>query len=262
MASGGEKDSKSNPKYEQAVINMLKEMGVSDYEPAVVNHLMNFAYRYTSDILTDARVYSAHAKKKTIDADDIALAIKIKDETTFVSPPSKEVIAEAAAARNSMPLPCVKSSVGPRLPADRYALTSTNYRLKPSAKRKIVQPRVNIAGVSHIGQRKTVPASFIRTNPAFAQRLGTVAALPMSRPILTIAKPAAKPNIQVTQSTSSISTPAYPTSAAGATGTVINVSPMSVSQLLPAKMAGATISGNTSSSTEVPKSTKPTVCDN
>lgn len=46
---------------------------------------------YVSDILDDARVYSSHANKKTVDADDVKLAIQCRMDHSFTSPPPRDV---------------------------------------------------------------------------------------------------------------------------------------------------------------------------
>ena len=45
------------------------------------------------------------------------------------------LLLEVATKRNALSLPVPKQSGGLRLPPDRYCLTATNYRLKPSKKR-------------------------------------------------------------------------------------------------------------------------------
>ena len=56
----------------------------SEYERRVVQQMLEFTYRYTTEILEEARVYSNHAKNashhakasKGIDIDDIKLAVQ------------------------------------------------------------------------------------------------------------------------------------------------------------------------------------------
>ena len=46
--------------------------------------------RYVTGILEDARVYSSHARKKTLDTEDVKLAVQLAAEQVFFSskPPS------------------------------------------------------------------------------------------------------------------------------------------------------------------------------
>jgi hypothetical protein len=53
--------------------------------------MLFFLSGYVSDILEDARVYSSHASKKTIDADDVKLAIQCRMDHSFTSPPPRDV---------------------------------------------------------------------------------------------------------------------------------------------------------------------------
>ena len=46
---------------------------------------------YVTDVLEDARVYCNHGNKKEIDADDIKLAVQIRMDNSFTSPPPRDV---------------------------------------------------------------------------------------------------------------------------------------------------------------------------
>jgi transcription initiation factor TFIID subunit 9 len=119
-----------------ALINqaILKEMGVVDYEPRLLNQMLEFTYRYVSDILEDAKVYSQHANKKNIDSDDVKLAVQCKLDHAFTNPPPRDLLLDIARHKNATPLPLIKPFTGPRLPPDRYCLTTPNFRLRPYKK--------------------------------------------------------------------------------------------------------------------------------
>ncbi|XP_078736315.1 transcription initiation factor TFIID subunit 9-like [Lampetra fluviatilis] len=82
---------KSTPKDAQVMAAILKDMGVTEYEPRVINQMLEFTYRYVTGILDEARVYSAHAKKTSIDMDDIKLAIQCRMDHSFTSPPPRDL---------------------------------------------------------------------------------------------------------------------------------------------------------------------------
>ena len=46
---------------------------------------------YVTDVVEDARVYSTHANRKTINIDDVKLAVSQKLDHSFTSPPPREV---------------------------------------------------------------------------------------------------------------------------------------------------------------------------
>lgn len=124
-----EKDkSKSNvqtkhlPKDAQVIMSIMKEVGITDYEPRVVNQLLEFTYRYVTSVLDDARVFATHAKKKTIDLDDVRLSVQMQLDKSFTSPPPREVLLEISRVKNVNPLPMIKPHCGLRLPPDRYGL--------------------------------------------------------------------------------------------------------------------------------------------
>uniref|UniRef100_A0A3B5QTH8 TAF9 RNA polymerase II, TATA box binding protein (TBP)-associated factor n=1 Tax=Xiphophorus maculatus TaxID=8083 RepID=A0A3B5QTH8_XIPMA len=126
---------KTIPKDAQVMIQILKDMGVTEYEPRVINQMLEFTYRYVTTIIEDAKIYASHAKKSAVDADDIKLAIQCRMDQSFTSPPPRDFLLEAARQKNQTPLPLIKPYTGPRLPPDRYCLTAPNYRLKSIQKK-------------------------------------------------------------------------------------------------------------------------------
>ncbi|XP_043913389.1 transcription initiation factor TFIID subunit 9-like [Protopterus annectens] len=145
---------KSVPKDAQVMAQILKDMGVSEYEPRVINLMLEFTYRYVTTILEDAKIYSSHAKKANVDSDDVRLAIQCRTDQSFTSPPPRDFLLDIARQKNQNPLPLIKPYSGPRLPPDRYCLTAPNYRLKPlqkkvsSASGRITVPRLNVGAVT------------------------------------------------------------------------------------------------------------------
>ncbi|KPJ12838.1 hypothetical protein RR48_10468 [Papilio machaon] len=128
------------PKDAQVIMSIMKEVGITDYEPRVVNQLLEFIFRYVTCILEDARAFANHSKKKTIDLDDVRLAVQLQLDKSFTSAPPREVLLELARTKNVNPLPLIKPHCGLRLPPDRYCLTACNYRLKVPTKKSITKP--------------------------------------------------------------------------------------------------------------------------
>jgi len=123
-------NAKAHPKDAQLMASILKDMGVTEYEPKVINQMLEFTYRYVTDILDEAKAYSNHASKKTVDCDDVALAVHSKMDNAFTTPPPRELLLELARTKNSQPLPLIKQGIGLRLPPDRFCFLAPNYRVK------------------------------------------------------------------------------------------------------------------------------------
>jgi len=51
------------PKDAQAVAAILRDMGISQYEPRALCQLLEFSYRYVTNVLEDAKAVSTHARK-------------------------------------------------------------------------------------------------------------------------------------------------------------------------------------------------------
>ncbi|XP_073819619.1 TBP-associated factor 9 [Musca autumnalis] len=124
------------PKDAQVIMSILKDLGIHEYEPRVINQLLEFCYRYVTCILDDAKVFANHARKKTIDLDDVKLATEVVLDKAFTCPPPRHVISKLAEVRNSMPLPPIKPHCGLRLPPDRYCLSACNYKLRAANQAK------------------------------------------------------------------------------------------------------------------------------
>ncbi|XP_055609081.1 transcription initiation factor TFIID subunit 9 isoform X2 [Uranotaenia lowii] len=124
------------PKDAQVIMSILKELGVTDYEPRVINQLLEFTYRYVTCILDDAKVYANHARKKIIELDDVKLASQMILDKAFTSPPPRDVLLEIARNKNNTPLPLIKTHCGLRLPPDRYCLSACNYKLRAAQQPK------------------------------------------------------------------------------------------------------------------------------
>ncbi|CAI5933670.1 unnamed protein product [Closterium sp. NIES-65] len=55
------------------------------------NQLLEFAYRYMTDVLGEARVYAEHAGHAALEVDDVRLAVQAKVSTSFSQPPPREL---------------------------------------------------------------------------------------------------------------------------------------------------------------------------
>ncbi|XP_056587181.1 transcription initiation factor TFIID subunit 9 [Triplophysa dalaica] len=160
---------KTLPKDAQVMVQILKDMGITDYEPRVINQMLEFTYRYVTTIIEDAKIYSTHAKKSTVDADDIRLAIQCRVDQSFTSPPPRDFLLEVARQKNMTPLPLIKPYTGPRLPPDRYCLTAPNYRLKSLQKKvsssggRITVPRLSVGPVSSRPSTPTLGTPSVQT---------------------------------------------------------------------------------------------------
>nr|XP_022336935.1 transcription initiation factor TFIID subunit 9B-like isoform X1 [Crassostrea virginica] len=205
---------KSSPRDAQVMGAILKEMGVTEYEPRVVNVMLEFVYRYVTDVLEDAKVYSSHANKKSLDAEDIKLAVQCRMDHSFTSPPPRDLLMEISKHKNSQVMPLIKPYTGLRLPPDRYCLSAPNYRMSSHKAVKKHQARIQI-GLPQFQQR--INLSQMSMTPGFlAGKLGaagshlTVVSKPgMGVPAVTIVtKPSghqstiSKPAIRISTGTS------------------------------------------------------------
>ena len=83
--------SEAAPKEAETIAKIIESTGVTDYEPRVVNQLLEFTHRYLHDVFKDASVYSEHANKPDLDLEDVRLAIQSRVNFSFTQPPPREV---------------------------------------------------------------------------------------------------------------------------------------------------------------------------
>ncbi|XP_076381894.1 TBP-associated factor 9 isoform X3 [Megalopta genalis] len=172
------------PKDAQVIMSIMKDMGITDYEPKVINQLLEFTYH-------DSRIYANHAKKKFIDLDDVRLAVKMQLERTFTNPPPRDVLLDVARAKNNIPLPFVKPSNGLRLPPDRYCLNATNYKLRNAPKKGVGKQLHSLVGNNVQGSQSKIKVEGNKTGLSIVKRPGTLATVARTQTI-SIPKPVLK----------------------------------------------------------------------
>lgn len=194
----GELASKAMPKDAHVMASILSDMGISEWEPRVINQLLEFSYNYVTSVLEDAKMLSGHARKKNIDVEDVRLAVQMYSEQNVTSPPPRDVLLEVARTKNSSSLPIPKPNCGLRLPPDRFCLSSCNYKLK--AKKKHQQPRPYYYGPSG-SSAMMVPKNKIMMGPPQSGQIPTFTMTPQGglnqmRPVVKMAPTANKIQIQ------------------------------------------------------------------
>ncbi|GLC34243.1 hypothetical protein PLESTB_001607000 [Pleodorina starrii] len=123
----------SQPQDVATVHQLLRSMGVDDFEPRVVNQLMDFMYKYTTDILLDAEVFSEHAGRAAghVDLNGVTLAIQSRT-ASYAQPPPQDRVAELAKLYNDVPLPDMVVKPGLPLPPDVKQVTAPNWQYDPT----------------------------------------------------------------------------------------------------------------------------------
>lgn len=118
-------------------------MGVHAYTERVPLQLLDFSYRYTSSVLSDALAYEppvpsslpqSEKKKRDPTAEEgislNALRTSVQSRAAVNTGLSKEFLAEIASERNRVALPRVEREFGVRLPPERYCFTGVGWGVK------------------------------------------------------------------------------------------------------------------------------------
>ena len=128
---------------------VLSSLGIHSYQARVPLQLLDFAYRYTSSVLSDSlrlsaegyNTQSAPTSKRgganatagedgQITVTAIRQAIASRTGYTFQGALPKEFMLEQAAERNRMQLPKVERGYGVQLPPEKYCLTGVGWRVQ------------------------------------------------------------------------------------------------------------------------------------
>ncbi|KAK5132167.1 hypothetical protein LTR08_000324 [Meristemomyces frigidus] len=134
---------------------VLHSQGIDSYQERVPLQLLDFAYRYTSGVLSDSlrlsgEGYAGQAERtgrgrggggggaagdaagggEGITVTSLRQAIASRSGYTFVGHLPKEFMLEQAAERNRVALPKVERGWGVQLPPEKYCLTGAAWNLK------------------------------------------------------------------------------------------------------------------------------------
>ncbi|XP_076370320.1 transcription initiation factor TFIID subunit 9-like [Tachypleus tridentatus] len=178
-------NSNSGPKDVQVMAAILKDMGVIQYEPRVINQMLEFTYKYVTTMLDDACLFSSHAKKKNIDVHDVRLAVQLQMDKSFTCPPPRDLLLEVAREKNDTPLPLIKSTAGVHLPPDRYCLTNPNYQAKPQ-KRPRIQVSVPSSKVSFSSIQSNTSNIFL-SRPSISRVVPAISSANKSGAMISVA---------------------------------------------------------------------------
>ena len=111
--------------------DILKNNNIKEYDPAILDMLHNYAYRYVSIILKDSVRnvrYRTEEKSDIIEQEDVSFAQKEYHRKTQYSPNIIKVLEDAAQV-NRIPLPFVSHHHKLKLPPKPYRVTKQNFHL-------------------------------------------------------------------------------------------------------------------------------------
>ncbi|KAM0680911.1 Transcription initiation factor TFIID subunit 9 [Glugoides intestinalis] len=92
------------PRDAKIISIILRSLGVEECEPKVIVQLLEFAYKYSCDVLEDAHLYAKYCERQEIIVKDVKLALQTKVGKHFVPPPPKSFLLATAEQLNAKPL--------------------------------------------------------------------------------------------------------------------------------------------------------------
>ncbi|XP_026819166.1 transcription initiation factor TFIID subunit 9-like [Rhopalosiphum maidis] len=151
---------KPMPKDTQIIMSIMNDLGIRDYEQQVLNHLLEFNYRYTTLILEEAKACSTFANKDEVDADDVKTAVQLVQDGVFLKSPPREELIKASNEINKKPLPAIKPASGLRIPQGSSNFLQTNYRLRTDLNtgRKVMKKSTKITAAEMLNATRQTEA--------------------------------------------------------------------------------------------------------
>ncbi|EMC98737.1 hypothetical protein BAUCODRAFT_55072, partial [Baudoinia panamericana UAMH 10762] len=139
--------SAKRPRDARTIHLVLSSLGITSYQERVPLQLLDFAYRYTSGLLSDSlrlasEGYSGRAGgggnananagsgSGNVNLQSLRQAIASRQGHTFRGHLPKEFMAELAAERNRVALPRVERGLALQLPEEKYCLTGVGWDLR------------------------------------------------------------------------------------------------------------------------------------
>ena len=115
------------PRDAKIISIILRSLGIEECEPKVIVQLLEFAYKYSCDVLEDAYLYSKYCERTVITGKDIKLALQTKIGKHFVPPPPKGFLIHSAEQVNLKPLSQIDPENLLRTPNYKSGLFSMEY---------------------------------------------------------------------------------------------------------------------------------------
>ena len=142
-ANTDEGQSSHRPRDARLIHSILASQGVSAYQERVPLMLIDFAYRYTRSILSDAAALSAEgyaaptqtsgrgaALQDDISLTTLRMAVASRSAAQFRPTLAKADLLEMAQETNRIGLPRIERDFGLRMPSEKYLLTGGGFSLQ------------------------------------------------------------------------------------------------------------------------------------
>lgn len=115
------------PRDAKVISIILRSLGIEECEPKVIVQLLEFAYKYSCDVLEDALLYARLCERDIITGKDLKLALQTKIGKHFVPAPPRGLLQSTADQVNSKPLSKVDTENLIRAPNLKSGLFAMEY---------------------------------------------------------------------------------------------------------------------------------------
>lgn len=107
------------PRDAKIISIILRSLGIEECAPKVIVQLLEFAYKYSCEVLEDALLYAKYCEKSQITGKDMKLALQTKVGKHFLPAPPRNFLQSSVESTNSKAL---------TLPDEEDLLRAPNYK--------------------------------------------------------------------------------------------------------------------------------------
>mmetsp|Transcript_6281 Transcript_6281/g.9128 ORF Transcript_6281/g.9128 Transcript_6281/m.9128 type:complete len:170 (+) Transcript_6281:15-524(+) len=130
------------PKAAIAAHELINSCGIQEYDPKLIQQVLEYMNTYASNLLEDAQVYHMHSEQdRDLNLDDVKLAISTREQHQYTEVPSTDNLVKLARSKNKFNISIEKNAV--MLPPARLCVSSNNYRiaLNTAKRQRILAPQ-------------------------------------------------------------------------------------------------------------------------
>lgn len=120
------------------IMAIMEALRIHNYEPIVINQLLEYIHRHVSCVIDEAIALAKHANRKFIETDDVKMGAYMTLEKSFTPAPPKDALLELARSRLNLAIPPYKFNCGLLLPPQQQPKEYNSYKRRAAYQPKMM----------------------------------------------------------------------------------------------------------------------------
>lgn len=118
--------------------DLLLSCGISNYEPRIIEQLLEVSHRYTSDVVSEAKIFQKQTQAKQVESFHVNLAVQAIINHTITKPSNVDALLDLAKECNESGFQISSNSKHQvLLPPERHCLVKVNYGFSKNKKPRL-----------------------------------------------------------------------------------------------------------------------------